>query len=95
VHDQVLEQARAVADPVGAAGLQRLPDGFRAERLAGVNGNIEVFVADVLERFLVPFGRVSRFVAGDVEAYDAAIPVGYGQFRGFQGKRRSHVAHGA
>ncbi len=50
----VVDDAHAVAEPVGAAPLDRLPDGRQPERLAGVDGEVEVLAAQVLERVQVP-----------------------------------------
>ena len=64
----VVDDAHPVAEPVGAAPLDRLPDRRQPERLAGVDGEVEVLPLQVLERVQVPGGRVAGLGAGDVEA---------------------------
>ena len=65
----------AVAEPVGAAPLERLPDRRQPERLAGVDGEVVVLPLEVLEGVEVAGGREARLGAGDVEADDALVAV--------------------
>ncbi len=64
----VVDDAHPVAEPVGAAPLQRLPDARQPERLAGVDGEVGVLPPEVLERVQVPGRREARLGPGDVEA---------------------------
>ena len=73
VERDVLDQPRGVADAVRAAPLDRLPDAFLAERLAGVNRDVEVLALDVVERVDVLLRREAAFLAGEVESDDAAL----------------------
>ena len=75
-HGDVVDDPHAVAEPVGAAPLDRLPDRRQPERLAGVDGEVGVLALEVLERVQVPGGRVARLGAGDVEADHARVAVG-------------------
>src|SRR5437867_6495401 len=72
----VLDQANAVPDAVCAAVLQSLPDRWRTEGLASVNGDREVLAPTELERLEVSLRRMARFLTGDVEADDALLAVG-------------------
>ena len=72
----VVDDPHAVAEPVGAAPLDRLPDRRQPERLAGVDREVGVLPLEVLERVEVAGGRVPRLGAGDVEAGDAAVAPG-------------------
>jgi hypothetical protein len=60
-----------VAEPVGAAPLEGLPDRGQPEGLAGVDGEVVVLALQVLERVEVPGGREAGLGAGDVEPDDA------------------------
>src|SRR5215510_5421207 len=62
-----------MAEPVGAAELQRLPYRRQSERLAGMDRDVEVLAHDVLERVEVTGRRIARFGARDVEAADAFV----------------------
>ena len=53
VQRDVLDQARAVADPVGAAELQGLPDALRAETLPRVDRDRSIHALDVLEAVIL------------------------------------------
>ena len=75
----VVDDPHAVAEPVGAAPLDRLPDRRQPEGLAGVDGEVGVLALEVLERVEVPGGRVAGLGAGDVEAGHAAVAPGDGQ----------------
>src|SRR5690606_29731063 len=68
----VVDDAHAVSQPLGPAELQRLPDAGQAERLAGVNGDVEVLAPDVVERVEVPRRWVAGLRARDVEPHDPA-----------------------
>ena len=87
-HGDVVDDPDAVTEPVGAAPLDRLPDRRQAERLAGVDGEVEVLALEVLERVEVPGGRVARLRAGDVEAGDPAVPPGHRERRDLHGAGR-------
>src|SRR5215475_9540752 len=79
VHGDVVDNAYTMAEPVGATPLDRLPDRGQPERLAGVDGEVEVFPLQVLERVQMPGGWVARLRAGDVEADHAHVPVAHRQ----------------
>src|SRR5205823_4593955 len=59
--------------------LQGLPDRRRPEGLAGMDREVEVLAADLLEGVQVPRGRVAGFRAGDVEAAHTAIAPSHGE----------------
>ncbi len=71
----VVDDAHAVAEPVGAAALDGLPDRRQPECLAGVDGEVRVLAAQVLERLEVQDRREAVLGAGDVEAGHAAVAV--------------------
>ena len=79
VDGDVVDDADAVAEPVGAAPLDRLPDRGQPERLAGVDREVGVLALEVLERVEVPGGRVAGLGAGDVEPDHAVVAVGDGE----------------
>ena len=81
-----------MAETVGAAPLQRLPDRRQPERLAGVNGEVRILAAQIFERVQVTGGRETGFRAGDVEAGDLVIAKLHRQIGDLPGSRR--VAHG-
>ena len=56
-HDDVVDDPDAVAEPLGAAPLKRLPDRGQSEALAGVDGDVEVLALDQLEGVEVACGR--------------------------------------
>ena len=49
--------------------------GVGAAVLAKKKG-FEVFVSDILEGVEMPFGRMSVFIAGNIEAYNALVSEG-------------------
>ena len=71
----VVDDAHAVPEAVRAAPLDRLPDGRQPERLAGVDGEVEVLAPQVLERVQVPARREAGLGARDVEADHAVVAV--------------------
>ena len=88
----VVDDAHAVAQPLGAAPLERLPDGRQPERLAGVDGHVEVGAVDELERVEVAAGREARLGPGDVEADHALVAVADRQLGDLH--RTRELAHG-
>ena len=92
VDRDVVDDAHAVAQALGAAPLERLPDGRQAERLAGVDGDVEVGAMDELERVEVAARREARLGPGDVEADDALVAVAHGQLGDLD--RAGELAHG-
>jgi hypothetical protein len=60
--------------------LDRLPDRRQPERLAGVDGEVEVLPLQIFERVQVAGGRVARLGARDVEADHSDVAVAHGQF---------------
>lgn len=71
----VINDPYTVAKPIGTAPLQRLPDGWHAEPLTGVNGEMGILAAQVLEGIKVPGGREPGLGAGDVEADHARVAI--------------------
>ena len=71
----VIHDSHAVAQTFGTAVLHGLPDRRRAERLAGVDGEVEVLPLQVLEGRQVQRWGVAGFAAGNIEAHHAAFPV--------------------
>ena len=69
----VVHDAHAVAQALGAGELERLPDRGQAERLAGVDRDVEVLAADVLEGVEVARRRIALLGPGHVEPDDAGI----------------------
>src|SRR5580700_3321544 len=87
----VVHDADAVAEALGAAPLHRLPDRRQPERLARVDRDVEVLPLQVLERVQVPARRPARLGARDVEADHALIAVSDGQLGDLQRPgRRAH-----
>src|SRR5688572_15338993 len=91
----VLAQARAVADAVRAAVVERLGDRGRPESLPGVDRRRQVVVGDEAEGALVVLRRVVLLLAGEVEGDDAAVLVGDGQLRQLERAARADVPHAA
>ena len=75
VSGDVVDDPDAVAEPLGAAELDGLPDRCRAERLAGVDREVEVLPLQVLEGLEVSGWRIPGLATGDVEADDPVVPV--------------------
>ena len=78
-HRDVVDDADPVAEALGVAVLQRLPDRRQPERLAGVQGGVEVLALDELERVEVPSRRVAGLRAGDVEPAHPDVAVVHGE----------------
>src|SRR5258708_39019066 len=70
----IINQTSAVADAVGTAILNGLPDRFFSKALAGANGDIEILSLNVVERVDMLFGRQPALFAGKIEAHDAPFP---------------------
>ena len=83
----VVDDPHPVAEPVGAAPLHRLPDRRQPEGFAGMNGEMRVLPAQVLERIQVPGGRETRFSTGDVEPGDLLIAESDAQLGDLPGPR--------
>src|SRR5665647_2474186 len=66
-----------MTEPVGSAPLDRLPDAGQPEGLAGVDGEVGVLAAEVLERIEVPGGWETGLGAGDVETDDAVVAIAH------------------
>ena len=69
----VVDDPDAVAQPLGAAELERLPDRRQPERLAGVDRDVEVLAADEVERVQMAGRPIARLRPGDIEPDDARI----------------------
>ncbi len=79
VDRDVVDDPHAVAEPVGVALLQRLPDRRQPEGLPGVDRVVAALPLHVLEGREVSGGRVARLRPGDVEADDALVTEGHRQ----------------
>ena len=90
-HD-VVDDADAVAEPLGVAPLDRLPDRGQAERLPGVQGGVEVLALHEMERVEVRRGRVARLGTGDVETGDPGVAIAHRELGDLIGACR--LAHG-
>ena len=88
----VVDDPHAVAEPLGAAQLHGLPDRREPERLAGVDGDVEVLRRHELERVEVARRRVAGLAAGDVEADHPGVAVAHRQLGDLGGV--GGVAHG-
>ena len=88
VDRDVVDDAHAVAEPLGAADLQRLPDRRQPEGLAGVDGDVGVGLGDGAEGVEVAARRVAGLAAGDVEADDALVAVAQGDLGDLLGAGR-------
>ncbi len=91
----VLAQPAAVADAVRAADVDRLIDRLGTVRLAGVDGDVDVVVADELERRLVVLRRVVVLGAGEIEPDDAAVLVRDRELRHLERRLGRDVADAA
>ena len=76
-----------MAKPFGTAELDRLPDAGQTERLASVDGGVEVFALHVLERVEMAGWRKACLGTGDVEADDAAVAPANRQLGDLQASR--------
>ena len=84
----VVDDPHAVAEALGVAPLERLPDRRQAEGLPGVEGRVEVLPLDKLESVEVLRRRVPRLGPGDVEPGDALVAVAHGELGDLEGTRR-------
>src|SRR6202030_4069411 len=57
----VFDETRPMADPVRAAPLDRLPDGFLPEAFTGMNRDVEILPLNVMKRVDVLLRRISAF----------------------------------
>ncbi len=92
----VFSESRAVADPLGAALVQRLVDRIRAVPLTGVTGARHAVLRRVLERGRVVARRKAPLGARQVERHDARRPVARRSARQLQrlrGRPRADTAH--
>src|SRR5215471_12894964 len=71
----VIHDADPVAQALGAAPLERLPDGRQAEPFPGVDRDVEVLPRYVLERVEVAARRAAGLGPGDVEPDHSAVAV--------------------
>src|ERR1700722_8086751 len=88
-YPDVVDDADAVAEALGAAPLHRLPDRRQAEALAGVNGDVKVLPGHELEGVQVAAGRAAGLGAGDVEPDRPGVPVPDGELGDLQRPGRS------
>src|SRR5260370_12936909 len=89
----VINQTSDVADAVGPAVLNGLPNRFFSKALAGVNGDIEILALNVVERVYVLLWRKPALFAGEIETHNAALAKINREFSHLQ--RDVHIAHRA
>src|SRR5437667_318931 len=92
----VFPQSSTVADPLGAALMERLVDRIRAVPLTGVTGARHAVLRRVLERGRVVARRKAPLGARQVERHDARRPVARRrarQLQGLRGSSRADTAH--
>src|SRR5262249_62346294 len=70
----VIDDPYAVAEAIGATPLDCLPNRGEPERLAGVDGEVEVLPLHVLERVEVAGRRIASLRARDVDTHHARAP---------------------
>src|SRR5688572_14307074 len=63
----VFDQPRGMADTMGSAPLDRLPDGFLAEAFARMDRDVEVFTLNVMESVDMFLRRISAFFSREIE----------------------------
>ena len=90
--DDVVDDAHSVAEALGVAPLDGLPDRGEPECLAGVHGGVEVLPLHEVEGIEVGRGRVAGLWAGDVEAGHTVVAVAHGELGDLERPRR--LAHG-
>ena len=88
----VIDDPRPVPQPFRAAELERLPDRRQPERFPGVDGDVEVLMADPVERLEMSGRSIAGFRAGDIEADDPRVPPSDGRLRDLD--RAGRLAHG-
>ena len=81
-----------MAQALGAAELERLPDGWQPERLAGMDRDVEVLATDVIEGVEMTGRPIAGLRPGDVEADDARVAPADGTLGDFDGP--GGLAHG-
>src|ERR1700736_724480 len=92
-HGDVIDEPGSMSNAVSAAILDSLPDVFLSEAFAGVNGDIEILALNIVKSIHVLLGRISTFLARQIEPDHATLAKVDGQFRHFE--RDVHIAHGA
>ena len=93
VQAHVVHKPCAMPYPVGAADFDGLPDGIQTECLTGMDGDVEILVADELEGIDVLFGRIAFLVPCQVESHDSAVTVGNRKLRNLKAQVGALVAH--
>ena len=88
----VVDDPDAVPEPLGARELERLPDRRQPERFTGMDGDVEVLAADVLEGIEVAGRRIALLRPRDVEPDDARVAPADRAFRDLDGA--GGLAHG-
>src|SRR5690606_35674255 len=73
-------QPNRMTETMGTAFVECLADGFRAVRLARMNGNVDVVFEDKIEGFLMIAGVVIPLCAGEVERHDTAMLIHHAKF---------------
>src|SRR3954469_25067163 len=82
----------SMTESLGATELERFPDRWRAERLPGVDRDVEVLAANTVEGVEVAGRPVALFGTGDVEADHAGVAPADRTLGDFD--RASRLAHG-
>src|SRR5579863_721897 len=88
----VVDDTHPMAEPLGVAPLQCLPDRRQPEGFPGMERRMEVLTLDEMERIDVLRRRISRFCTCHVEPDDANVAVTNGELSDFERTRRG--AHG-
>ena len=84
----VVHDAHAVAEALGARELERLPDRREPERLAGMDRDVEVLASDQVEGVEIAGGRIALLGTGDIEADD---PINDALDAAYRSKYRRYV----
>src|SRR5210317_1150035 len=71
----VIDDADAVTKAVGTAPLDRLPDRWKAEGFARMDGEVGVLASQIFESVKVTGGRKAGLSSSDIEADHAPISV--------------------
>ncbi len=98
LHDAVVADRDVVHDPdavaqaLGAAELERFPDGRQPEQFTGVDGDVEVLAPDEIERIEMARRPIAGLGTGDIEPDDAGVAPADRTLGDLHGSRR--LAHG-
>src|SRR3970040_2454071 len=65
----VVHDPDPVPEPLGSAELERLPDRRQPERFAGMDGDVEVLMADPVKRLEMSGRTVAGLRTGDIQTH--------------------------